>query len=207
VYTAHGGWIGITSNWRHNCSENHTHDWADSDSRGSDSPPYSSSAFDTSPCPSPSASPTPSPDHPPLSKAIPFFDPPSTPRKQPLRSTQTSPTKTTPVETRCTPLTPTKGASSHPSSSRLSKVSSASRAPRPLSASFPRPVYKQEPTLLPVPARLLPELGRWPPDPPRVRRASRPGYEGPEASTAAGDAGALPGIYAVSGCNRVFRNE
>ncbi|KAJ7114707.1 hypothetical protein C8R44DRAFT_880790 [Mycena epipterygia] len=214
-YIAHGCWIGITGNWRRHCGEHHVHEWPRSSSRSS-SPLYSASAFDISPCSSPSPSRTPSPEHPPFSKAIPFFDGPSANAvpKRPLLSTgpspakaalspPASPAKMAKVPTRSAPLSPTKHATVRPSSSRISTAFSASRALGPLPADFPRPVYSSEPTSLPFPARLLPELGGFPADPVLAcHRTSPPGYEEQgEASTgmaAANPTETSPAIYAVS---------
>ncbi|KAJ6599945.1 hypothetical protein DFH09DRAFT_1303297 [Mycena vulgaris] len=186
-YASDGDWIGITRKWREHCEGNHEHDWPRATSRSS-SPLSSASAFDTSPCPSPDSSRTPSPDSPPFSKSIPFFDPPSTsrrsmqtpsPRKKPLSSSSSR----TPVAkiAKHTPSSPTKGPSTAHAAIASSSTPTISPAPSTRTKAagglkFPRPVYDTEPVLLPFPARLLPEMGRYPPDPPRLRNAP-PHYE------------------------------
>ncbi|KAJ7090451.1 hypothetical protein C8R44DRAFT_891902 [Mycena epipterygia] len=189
---SHKDWIGITTKWRGHCSNNHEHQWPRSAS-GSSSPLSSASAFDTSPSPSR----TPSPEPP----SIPFYDPPAasrstprtpSPRKKPLQSPlpSPSPTKTSKPAMPRTFASPTKGPASD-STLTARAVAPAPQALRPLSPQspgapaarpprqsddiarqFPRPGFGGPLSLLPFPARLLPEMGAFPPDSRRPRPPS-----------------------------------
>ncbi|KAJ7079411.1 hypothetical protein B0H15DRAFT_804460 [Mycena belliarum] len=173
-FVTDNSWIGITTKWRDHCARHHDHfdEWFSLSSRSS-SPLGSCSAFDTSPAATPTPSRTPSPDpHPLLSQAIPFYDPPA---RNP-NGAPDSPKK--PLKKPLNDLgPPTKSVASR-SASSVSSLSSASsggarRRREPQWAGvkgspelrFPRPILAEESSWPPFPARLLPEMGLFPPDP------------------------------------------
>ncbi|KAJ7106236.1 hypothetical protein C8R44DRAFT_745310 [Mycena epipterygia] len=226
-YVSHQNWVGIMDNWRGYCAGQHEHNVRSSSPPSSpDSPPYSASAFDTSPCPSPRQSRTPSPNHHPFSN--PFFDQPSgnSARKQPLKSPPSSPSKTKMRRTQAV-ASPSPSSGSRPLSSPMPAPAPATRSRRPPSSptvpssgsrtpSSPATPSASSRTArggavpwLPIPARLLPEMGST-----RLRRSSPPQYE-PTTLDEAGREGAGDGagdaftvrFYAVSICNRLLRSH
>ncbi|KAJ7179982.1 hypothetical protein C8R43DRAFT_941719 [Mycena crocata] len=233
-YDSLSDWLATARRWRQNCDKHHDHwdEWRSQLLSSRSSSPLSS--FDASIGPTPPPSRTPSPDLTPISRAAPLFDTPahsrtkSSPAKEALRS----PALRSPAPSTTSAASQVASISSlqrhqRKSPSSIGSLSSVGSSPS-IASQFPPPIYPSHPTLLPFPARLLPEQGIYPPESHRIATRSAslalsslssgttstgtraefmPSEEDacPAPAHASGTTGPL--VYAVSACNLVFKTR